>query len=49
MDPELETVKVYRLTDGKFERTAELSKENSDILTTPLLPSLQIPLTYLFD
>lgn len=49
VDPELETVKVYRLTDGKFERTAELFKENSDILTTPLLPSLQIPLTYLFD
>jgi len=41
-------VKVYRLTGGEFERVAELSSESDDVLTTPLLPELRIPLRALF-
>jgi len=48
VDPELDLVKVYRLTGGKFERVAELSSESDDVLTTPLLPGLRIPLRALF-
>ena len=48
VDPELDLVKVYRLTGGKFERVAELSSESNDVLTTPLLPELRIPLRALF-
>lgn len=49
VDPELETIKVYRMTDQGYARTAEHSKENGDMLTTPLLPGLQIPLTEIFE
>ncbi|MGH7233040.1 MAG: Uma2 family endonuclease [Nitrospiraceae bacterium] len=48
VDPELETVKVYRLTDGHHVRVAELARETNDSLTTPLLPNLVIPLTDIF-
>lgn len=49
VDPELETVKVYRLTDQGYQRTAELSKEGNDTLTTVLLPGLTIPLAAIFE
>lgn len=49
VDPELETVKIYRLTDQGYARTAELSKESRDTLTTPLLPRLQIALAEIFE
>ncbi len=49
VDPELETVKVYRMTEQGYQRTAELSKESGDVLTTPLLPDLHIPLTVVFE
>lgn len=48
VDPELETMKVYRMTLQGYRRVAELSRETSDILSTPLLPDLSIPLTDLF-
>jgi Uma2 family endonuclease len=48
VDPDLDLVKVYRLTGGKFERVAELSSEGDDVLTTPLLPELRISLRALF-
>jgi hypothetical protein len=48
VDPELETVKVYRLGPKGFERAAELSAEAADTLTTPLLPGLAIPLARVF-
>lgn len=48
VDPELETVKVYRMTPQGYSRVAELSHEASDSLSTPLLPDLTIPLTDLF-
>jgi Uma2 family endonuclease len=48
VDPELETVKIYRMSDQGYARTAEYSKENGDTLTTPLLPDLQIHLSKIF-
>ena len=49
VDPELETVKVYRLTGQGYQRTAELAKESGDTLSTPLLPNLQLPLPAIFE
>lgn len=49
LDPELETAKVYRLTEHGYTRVAELSRESADTLTTPLLPGLTIPLVELFE
>lgn len=48
VDPELETVKVYRMTPQGYSRSAELSREASDTLSTPLLPELGISLIDLF-
>lgn len=47
-DPELETVKVYRLTDQGYLRAEELAREARGMLTTPLLPGLEIPLEEIF-
>lgn len=49
VDPELETVKVYRMTEQGFVRVAELVRETGDTLTTPLLPGLQVPLAEIFE
>jgi Uma2 family endonuclease len=49
VDPELETVEIYRLIGGAFRREAELSTEQEDVLTTPLLPGLEIALTEIFE
>jgi Uma2 family endonuclease len=49
VDPELETVKVHRLVGDSYERVAELSNEKGDVLTTPLLPGLELPLAEIFD
>lgn len=49
VDPELETIKIHRRTaDGVFARAAELSLENGDSLTTPLLPGFSAPLADVF-
>jgi Uma2 family endonuclease len=44
VDPEIDVIKVYR---GGI-RAAELSLENDDTLTTPLLPGLEIRLKKVF-
>jgi Uma2 family endonuclease len=44
VDPELDLIRVYRRGEEGFERPIELSREASDVLTTSLLPGLQIPL-----
>jgi Uma2 family endonuclease len=49
VDPEIDVIKVYRRTAERFERDAELSLENGDILTTPLLPGLELPLAKIFE
>ncbi|MEW6245584.1 MAG: Uma2 family endonuclease [Nitrospirota bacterium] len=48
VDPVLETVKVYRMTDKGYARAAELTNESKDCLTTPLLPGLQLSLAEIF-
>jgi Uma2 family endonuclease len=49
VDPILETVKVYRLAGGVYERAVELSVEAGDRLETPLLPGFGIALAQIFE
>ena len=49
VDPELDTIKVYRRVGDRYERAAELSLEANDVLTTPLLPDLRIALVKVFE
>jgi Uma2 family endonuclease len=49
VDPELDLIKVYRRVSGRFERAGELSLESADVLSTPLLPGLQMPLAGVFE
>jgi Uma2 family endonuclease len=48
VDPEIDTVKVYRKAGEKFDRPIELSSEAGDTLTTPLLPGFAASLAELF-
>ena len=49
IDPELETIKIYRMTNQVYARTAELSIETNDSLTTTLFPNWTLPLSALFE
>ena len=49
VDPELETVAVYRTGKDGFTRAAELSREKDDSLATPLLPGLALALAEVFS
>jgi Uma2 family endonuclease len=49
VDPELETVDIYRLTDGRYVRAAELSSEADHAIETPLLPGLKFKLSDIFS
>lgn len=49
VDPELETIKVYRIAGQGYQRVAELSREAGDTLTTPLLSDLNLPLSKIFE
>ena len=48
VDPELDVVRVYRRDGERFARPVELSRETDDILTTPLLAGLALPLGRIF-
>jgi Uma2 family endonuclease len=48
VDPELETVKVYRRGQHGFDRSEDLALERAEVLATPLLPGLAIPLAAVF-
>jgi Uma2 family endonuclease len=48
VDPELEGINIYRLTDQGYVRAAELAREANDSLSTPLLPDFQVPLAEIF-
>jgi Uma2 family endonuclease len=48
VDPDIDTVRVYARKDRRFARPHELSCEAGDVLTTPLLPGLEIPLGEVF-
>jgi Uma2 family endonuclease len=49
VDPEIAVVRVYRREGDRFARPRELSRESGDVLTTPLLPGLEIPLQRIFE
>jgi Uma2 family endonuclease len=48
VDPELDSIRVYRRAGDRFDRAVELTSERSDVLTTPLLPGLEVVLTRVF-
>jgi Uma2 family endonuclease len=48
VDPKIEVVRVYRNTANGFGRPTELRRDAGDVLTTALLPGLEIPLDCLF-
>ncbi len=48
VDPELDLIRVYRREGEGFGRVTELSREAGDLLTSPLLPGLDPPLTRIF-
>lgn len=45
VDPEIDAVRVYRREGQVFNRPVELSREAGDVLTTPIFPGLEIPLS----
>ena len=49
VDPDLETVKVYRFVEGRYARVAELSRETDAVLTSAQFSGLSIPLDEIFD
>jgi Uma2 family endonuclease len=50
VDPERDRITVWRRqADDSFPRVAELSREQHDVLTTPLLAELRMPLVQLFS
>jgi len=48
VDPDIDVVRVYRRSGDSFARPIELSREAGDVLMTPLLPGLDLPLTRIF-
>ncbi|NGZ11974.1 MAG: Uma2 family endonuclease [Nitrospira sp. LK70] len=48
IDPALDQIKIYRLVNGCYGQAAVLSLEAQELLTTPLLPTLTLPLATLF-
>jgi Uma2 family endonuclease len=49
VDPELDVIHVYRRVGERYERSSELSLEHGDVLTTSLLPELELPLSKMFE
>jgi Uma2 family endonuclease len=48
VDPEVDRVRVYRRDGDAFARAIELSREHGDVLSTPSLPGLEMPLARIF-
>ena len=48
VDPEVDRIRIYRQEGDVFGRAIELSREHGDVLTTSLLPGLELPLTRIF-
>jgi Uma2 family endonuclease len=49
VDPELDVVRIYRTGEAGFEKPVELSREAGDVLSTSLLPGLDLPLDLIFQ
>ena len=48
VDPDLDVVRVYRNREGGFDRPVELRADAGDVLTSPHLDGLEIPLGRIF-
>jgi Uma2 family endonuclease len=48
VDPDIDVIRVYRRSGDTFARPIELSREAGDVLTTSLLPALELPLARVF-
>ena len=48
VDTKADIVKIYRRGERQFDDPVELSREAGDVLTTPLLPGLELPLSAIF-
>ena len=48
VDPDIDVIRVYRRDGDRFARPVELSREAGDVLTSPLFPGLDIPLSHVF-
>src|SRR5262245_38899584 len=48
IDPQIDVIRVYRREHERFARPVELSREAGDVLTTLLLPGLELPLRRVF-
>ena len=49
LDPEIDVIRVYRRSGSTFGPPLELSLDRSDVLTTPLLPGLELALADVFS
>jgi Uma2 family endonuclease len=49
VDPNSETVRVWRSTAARFGAPADLSRAEGDVLRTPLIPGLELPLHRIFQ
>jgi Uma2 family endonuclease len=48
VDPELDTIKIYRRVQNVFTRISELTLEQGEMFTTPLLPDFSVSLAEIF-
>jgi Uma2 family endonuclease len=48
VDTDLDLVKVYRLVEGRYARVHELALDRGEVLTTLLMPGLELPLQRVF-
>ena len=48
VDPDVDTIRIYRLVGDAYKRPVELSLEASDVLRTSLLPDLDLTLVDIF-
>ena len=48
VDPDVEVIRIYRRDQETFDRAIELSREAHDVLTTALLPGLDMRLARIF-
>ena len=49
VDPAIDVVRLYRREGERFGRAMELAREAEEVLTTALLPGLELPLARIFD
>ena len=49
VDPDLDAIKIYTSIEGRYGAPRELTLESGDVLTTPFLPGLELPLRAVFE